>query len=398
MFAFVVAGEDGRFVAARDPVGIKPLYWAQQRTAACASPVGDARLRRRLAAVRRAVPARLRVDAGGRARALRERGARRPGRRRPAPEMHVARHARGARSTPSSASSWATCRSASSSPAAWTRASSRRSPRRCSPSAASTLQTFAVGTPELARPRRRAPRRRAHRLRAPRDDVHRRGRARRRCPTSCARSSPSTPASCAAPCRTSCSPAITAQHVKVVLTGEGADELFAGYEYLRDFTEPDALHAELVRTVERPAQPQPPALRPRDDGPRPRGARAVPRPRGHRVGAAPAARGEARRAGRPGEEAPARGVRRLAARRPAVARQGRVRRRQRRARRAERGDRGRRSPTRSSRPSAARSTPPLRTKEELAYYRIFREHLAGRARRGGDQPLRAAPRGASSRG
>ena len=30
MFAFVAAGEDGRFVAARDPVGIKPLYWARQ--------------------------------------------------------------------------------------------------------------------------------------------------------------------------------------------------------------------------------------------------------------------------------------------------------------------------------------------------------------------------------
>src|SRR5215208_2156167 len=27
MFAFVMATEDGRFVAARDPVGIKPLYW-----------------------------------------------------------------------------------------------------------------------------------------------------------------------------------------------------------------------------------------------------------------------------------------------------------------------------------------------------------------------------------
>src|SRR3954466_12594153 len=41
----------------------------------------------------------------------------------------------------------------------------------------------------------------------------------------------------------------TRQHVKVVLTGEGADELFAGYEYMRDFTEPAALHAELERTV-----------------------------------------------------------------------------------------------------------------------------------------------------
>ncbi|MDP2710516.1 MAG: asparagine synthase B [Solirubrobacteraceae bacterium] len=41
----------------------------------------------------------------------------------------------------------------------------------------------------------------------------------------------------------------TAEHVKVVLTGEGADELFAGYAYLRDFTDPETLHAELVRTV-----------------------------------------------------------------------------------------------------------------------------------------------------
>jgi asparagine synthase (glutamine-hydrolysing) len=43
--------------------------------------------------------------------------------------------------------------------------------------------------------------------------------------------------------------AFTAQHVKVVLTGEGADELFAGYDYLREFTDPKALHNELVRTV-----------------------------------------------------------------------------------------------------------------------------------------------------
>ena len=34
MFAFVMAGRDGRFVAARDPVGIKPLYWAQRDGAA----------------------------------------------------------------------------------------------------------------------------------------------------------------------------------------------------------------------------------------------------------------------------------------------------------------------------------------------------------------------------
>jgi asparagine synthase (glutamine-hydrolysing) len=43
---------------------------------------------------------------------------------------------------------------------------------------------------------------------------------------------------------------MTARHVKVVLTGEGADELFAGYEYLRDFSDPERLHDELTRTVE----------------------------------------------------------------------------------------------------------------------------------------------------
>jgi asparagine synthase (glutamine-hydrolysing) len=37
--------------------------------------------------------------------------------------------------------------------------------------------------------------------------------------------------------------------VKVVLTGEGADELFAGYAYHGTYSDPDALHRELVRSV-----------------------------------------------------------------------------------------------------------------------------------------------------
>ena len=41
-----------------------------------------------------------------------------------------------------------------------------------------------------------------------------------------------------------------ARHVKVVLTGEGADEIFAGYEYLRRFRDEAELQQELVRTVE----------------------------------------------------------------------------------------------------------------------------------------------------
>jgi asparagine synthase (glutamine-hydrolysing) len=41
----------------------------------------------------------------------------------------------------------------------------------------------------------------------------------------------------------------TAAHVKVVLTGEGADELFAGYAYMAEITDAEELHAELERTV-----------------------------------------------------------------------------------------------------------------------------------------------------
>ena len=41
-----------------------------------------------------------------------------------------------------------------------------------------------------------------------------------------------------------------ARHVKVVLTGEGADEIFAGYEYLEGFGTEEDLHRELVRTIE----------------------------------------------------------------------------------------------------------------------------------------------------
>jgi asparagine synthase (glutamine-hydrolysing) len=43
---------------------------------------------------------------------------------------------------------------------------------------------------------------------------------------------------------------LAARTVKVVLTGEGADELLAGYEYVRDCACEDDLHRELVRTVE----------------------------------------------------------------------------------------------------------------------------------------------------
>lgn len=42
---------------------------------------------------------------------------------------------------------------------------------------------------------------------------------------------------------------LAAQHVKVILTGEGADELFAGYDYHKRVRDPATLHQELCRSV-----------------------------------------------------------------------------------------------------------------------------------------------------
>jgi asparagine synthase (glutamine-hydrolysing) len=42
---------------------------------------------------------------------------------------------------------------------------------------------------------------------------------------------------------------LASQHVKVVLTGEGADELFAGYRYYKDLVDDETLRAELRRSV-----------------------------------------------------------------------------------------------------------------------------------------------------
>lgn len=42
---------------------------------------------------------------------------------------------------------------------------------------------------------------------------------------------------------------LAADYVKVILTGEGADELFAGYTYYKDIRNPDVLHKELHRSV-----------------------------------------------------------------------------------------------------------------------------------------------------
>lgn len=43
---------------------------------------------------------------------------------------------------------------------------------------------------------------------------------------------------------------LASEHVKVVLTGEGADELFAGYRYYAELSEPETLRRELRRSVQ----------------------------------------------------------------------------------------------------------------------------------------------------
>lgn len=43
---------------------------------------------------------------------------------------------------------------------------------------------------------------------------------------------------------------LASQYVKVVLSGEGADELFAGYSYLADYDDPRALHQESISILE----------------------------------------------------------------------------------------------------------------------------------------------------
>lgn len=42
---------------------------------------------------------------------------------------------------------------------------------------------------------------------------------------------------------------LAAEEVKVILTGEGADELFAGYDYYKNIFDPETLHQELRRSV-----------------------------------------------------------------------------------------------------------------------------------------------------
>jgi asparagine synthase (glutamine-hydrolysing) len=252
MYAVVVAGEDGTFVAARDPVGIKPLYWARRgEEVRFASelvafdedwrhavelfppghywtPAGD------LVCFARAVPDRVhpRFDPPSRPDEpspahllgqLRDTLVRAVERRLMA-DVRVGVFLSGGLDSSIIAAIAA---------------------RRCD----YALPTFAVGTrgsPDLA-----AARRVAEFLGT---DHHERlytaEEARAVLPAVVRSIESFDPSLVRSAVPNYLLSELTARTVKVVLTGEGADELFGGYEYVRDIGSDEELHDELVRTVE----------------------------------------------------------------------------------------------------------------------------------------------------
>ena len=253
MYAFVMATEDGRFVAARDPVGIKPLYWTPPTRppgSGGARPGAlrerDARVRPRVAALRRAVPAGPLLDAGGRAGALRVRGA---GRARPAAARHrpAARHARGARprGRPPDDGRRPRRRVPLRRPGLQPRRRDRRPLGRARGHRPAHLRGGTDGSPDLL-----AARTVAEFLGTDHHEIdYRAAEALESLPNVVRAIESFDPGLVRSAVPNYMLARMTRQHVRVVLTGEGADELFAGYEYLREFTEPDALRAELERTV-----------------------------------------------------------------------------------------------------------------------------------------------------
>jgi asparagine synthase (glutamine-hydrolysing) len=248
MFAFVLAGEDGRFVAARDPVGIKPLYWAQlEGTTRFASemhvfdedwqplvepfPPGCYWTPEegvvRFAA---AVPDSLEPIAAGTPRAELVRGTR---------EVLVdAIHRQLMGDVPVGVflSGGLDSSLVAAVAARWLDERGLR------------LQTFAVGTPEspdLAAARLVA----EHIGSEHHETTYTAQDALDTLPVVVRSIESFDPGLVRSAVPNFMLSRFTAEHVKVVLTGEGADELFAGYDYMTEYDDPDALHAELVRTV-----------------------------------------------------------------------------------------------------------------------------------------------------
>jgi asparagine synthase (glutamine-hydrolysing) len=247
MFAFVAAGEDGRFVAARDPVGIKPLYWTPPR--------GDGRPVRFASEMHVFDPA-----------------------EQPFVEPFPPGHAwtpqdglvRFASSVPSEIAPPPPDRHVSGTREVLVDAVTRQLmgdvpvgvflsggldsslvaaiAAKVYEGRGERLQTFAVGTPDS--PDVEAARRVAEHIGSEhREFTYTAEEALAALPDVVRAIESFDPGLVRSAVPNWFLARETAKHVKVVLTGEGADELFAGYDYLREFTDPRALHDELVRTV-----------------------------------------------------------------------------------------------------------------------------------------------------
>ena len=244
MFAFVAAGRDGRFVAARDPVGIKPLYWARRGEEVvfasemhvfdeawqplvepfppgCAWTPGHGLVR-----FARALPS----DPVEPARELFVSGTREAlvdsVRRQLMGDVPVGVFLSGGLDSSLVAAIAAKVLAA-------------RGER---------LKTFAVGTPgslDLAAARRVA----AHLRSEHHETIYTPQEALDALPGVVRAIESFDPGLVRSAVPNYMLARETVKHVKVVLTGEGADELFAGYDYMREFTDPDGLHAELERTI-----------------------------------------------------------------------------------------------------------------------------------------------------
>jgi asparagine synthase (glutamine-hydrolysing) len=250
MFAFVAAGRDGRFVAARDPVGIKPLYWARRDGAvqfASELRAFDADWRPlaevfppghywtpgsglvRFAEAAPQSPDELESPDepdGALLRSIRERLV-----------SSVERQMMGDVPVGVFLSGGLDSSLVAAIAAEYYRERGQR------------LQTFAVGLPDS--PDLIAARRVAEYLDTDHHErIYTAGEALETLPEVVRAMESFDPTLVHSAVPNYMLAELAARHVKVVLTGEGADEIFAGYEYLREFDTQETLHAEIVRTIE----------------------------------------------------------------------------------------------------------------------------------------------------
>jgi len=247
MYAFVMAAADGRFVAARDPVGIKPLYWARRP-----GPDGATRFASEMHAFPPNWQPYVEPIPAGHVWTP-ERGLERFASAIPEGPLEPPRgdHTSGTREVIVRAverqmmgdvpvgvllSGGLDSSIVAAIAARWC---ARRG---------TTLRTFAIGTP--GSPDLAAARRVAEALGTEHHEVAYDADAALEALPEVVRSIESfDPALVRSAVPNFLLARETAVHVKVVLTGEGADELFAGYAYMAEIADPAELHAELERTV-----------------------------------------------------------------------------------------------------------------------------------------------------